>query len=94
MSLSFPPALGTAMLPSGTSNGQTVAATGGGTGLGKGIAIEFAWLGANIAVLSRKPEHLATGTEAIISICGNALGIACGRTVPTLLLSLRARCRL
>ena len=35
--------------------------TGGGTGLGKAIAAEFARLGAAIVIASRKPEHLDRG---------------------------------
>ena len=49
----------------GTFDGTTVAVTGGGTGLGKAIASEFARLGATIAILSRKEEHLAANREAI-----------------------------
>lgn len=39
--------------------------TGGGTGLGKAIAVEFARLGADLAVLSRKPEHLKAAQDAL-----------------------------
>ena len=42
-----------------------VLVTGAGTGLGKAIATEFARLGAAIAILSRKPEHLEAGQAAI-----------------------------
>ena len=77
MALPDPPPLGTSALPAGTYEGQVVAVTGGGTGLGKGMALEFARLGAKIAVLSRKPEHLAAGTAAIEAIGGAAAGFAC-----------------
>lgn len=63
--LPAPPALGASALPAGTFDGVTVFITGGGTGLGKGIALEFARLGANIVIASRKPEHLDAGLAAI-----------------------------
>lgn len=77
MPLASPPALGTAMLPPGTFAGQTVAVTGGGTGLGKGMALEFARLGARIAILSRKPEHLEVGVAAMREVGAEAGAFAC-----------------
>ena len=64
MGLPEPPELGAAALPAGTYREQVVVVTGGGTGLGKAMAVEFARLGAGIAVLSRKPEHLEAGVAA------------------------------
>jgi len=48
-----PPAMGTLMLPAGTYKDKVVAITGGGGGLGRGFAAEFARLGATVAILSR-----------------------------------------
>ncbi len=47
------------MLPPGTLHGKTAIVTGGGTGLGKAIALEFARLGANVAIAGRRPDVLA-----------------------------------
>ena len=38
--------------------GKTAIVTGGGTGIGKSIALEFARAGADVALCSRKQEHL------------------------------------
>jgi NAD(P)-dependent dehydrogenase (short-subunit alcohol dehydrogenase family) len=72
-----PPDLGARALPDGTFDGSTVVVTGAGTGLGKAIAVEFARLGAAIAILSRKPEHLDAGREAIESVGGTVTTHAC-----------------
>ena len=45
--------------------GRTAINTGGGTGIGKSIAIEFARAGADVAVCSRKIEHLEPVAEAV-----------------------------
>ncbi len=73
----LPPPLpeGTSMLPRGTFDGRVVAITGGGTGLGKAFGLEFARLGATVAVLSRKDEHRRRGVEAIEAIGGKAVEV-------------------
>lgn len=75
--LPLPPAVGATALVPGTYDGVTIVVTGGGTGLGKAIAAEFARLGGNIAVLSRKPEHLAAAREAIEAIGAAVEAVEC-----------------
>src|SRR6266704_2876883 len=60
-----PPPAGEAALRPDTFGGTGVIVTGGGTGLGRAIAVEFARLGADVAILSRKAEHLETGLAAL-----------------------------
>jgi NAD(P)-dependent dehydrogenase (short-subunit alcohol dehydrogenase family) len=63
-----PPAIGATALRDGTFDGQTVFVTGGGTGLGKAIAAEFARLGASLVIASRKEEHLDAARAAIAGL--------------------------
>ena len=76
MALENAPPLGTGMLPADTYKGRTVYVTGGGTGLGKAIAIEFARAGAMVAIASRNADHRAQGVAAIEAIGGKAFGTA------------------
>jgi peroxisomal 2,4-dienoyl-CoA reductase len=45
--------------------GRVAVVTGGGTGIGLGIASCLAAAGATVAIASRKPEHLAAAAEAL-----------------------------
>ena len=76
MGLPEPPQLGAHALPDGTFAGQVVLVTGGGTGLGKAMAVEFARLGAAVAIASRSEEHLAAGVAAVEAAGARALGVA------------------
>lgn len=53
----FPPKRDT-MLPSGTYKDRVVFITGGGTGLGKGMALKFSELGAHVVIAARLPYKL------------------------------------
>lgn len=70
-----PPPAGQAMLPAGTYAGRTILITGGGTGLGKAMAIEFARLGGNIVIASRNPEHHQAGLAAVQAVGGQAIAV-------------------
>jgi NAD(P)-dependent dehydrogenase (short-subunit alcohol dehydrogenase family) len=71
------PPLGASALPAGTFDGETVFITGGGTGLGSAIALEFARLGANVVIASRNPEHLEEGRVRIEEAGGSVAAVGC-----------------
>ena len=75
--LPAPPPVGDTALKPGTFDGVAVFVTGGGTGLGKAIASEFARLGASIVIASRKDEHLAAGRDAMEELGAPVLVTAC-----------------
>ncbi|MEO6259043.1 MAG: SDR family oxidoreductase [Thermoanaerobaculia bacterium] len=60
------------MLPEKTFEGRVGIITGGGTGIGLGIARELARLGATVILASRSEEHLAPSVEQIRSETGRA----------------------
>jgi NAD(P)-dependent dehydrogenase (short-subunit alcohol dehydrogenase family) len=75
MPLREPLPLGTAMLPEKTFANDVIVVTGGGTGIGKAIAVEFGRLGAGVAIASRKEEHRARGVAAVEEAGGRAAGV-------------------
>ncbi|KAK8753334.1 hypothetical protein OTU49_003953 [Cherax quadricarinatus] len=65
------PALKTPMLPKDTFKGKTVFITGGGTGLGKGMAMMLSSLGANVVIAARRLTVLEATASEISSKTGN-----------------------
>lgn len=55
--------------------GKTILVTGGGTGIGREMALAFAQRGANLVIASRKEEHLEPTAEEIRSLGAKALAI-------------------
>jgi NAD(P)-dependent dehydrogenase (short-subunit alcohol dehydrogenase family) len=60
--------------------GKIALITGGGTGIGRACAVEFARQGANVAVTGRRPELLAATVEAIQKAGGTAMAVTCDVT--------------
>lgn len=73
--MTLPPAGPGPMLPADTFAGQVVLVTGGGTGLGKAIGVEFGRAGAAVAVASRNEEHRASGVAALEAVGAKAIGV-------------------
>jgi NAD(P)-dependent dehydrogenase (short-subunit alcohol dehydrogenase family) len=63
------------MLREGSLEGKVAIITGGATGLGKAMAMEFARLGANIVIASRNKENLKSAEEEISKIGTEVLSI-------------------
>jgi NAD(P)-dependent dehydrogenase (short-subunit alcohol dehydrogenase family) len=57
--------------------GKTTVITGGGTGLGRSMALRFSGLGAKVAVLGRRSEPLRETAEAVRAAGGAAAAVPC-----------------
>lgn len=66
----------TRMLPEGTFEGRTAVITGGGTGMGLAMAREFARLGANVVIASRKKEVLEAAEAEIRQVAARGAEVA------------------
>ncbi|ODN05464.1 2,4-dienoyl-CoA reductase, mitochondrial [Orchesella cincta] len=70
----------TPMLPKGTFSGRTALVTGGGTGLGKGMALMLGTLGASVAIMGRRQNVLEKTAAELASQSGSKI-LACSGDV-------------
>ncbi|HXV75248.1 MAG TPA: SDR family oxidoreductase [Candidatus Polarisedimenticolaceae bacterium] len=72
-----------ACLAPGLLAGKTAWITGGGTGLGRAMALRFAGLGAAVGLSGRRTEPLEETARQIVSAGGRALAAVCDVRDPT-----------
>lgn len=66
------------MLRENALDKKTIIVTGGGTGLGKSMALYFLQLGANVVICSRKKSVLDSAAEELLAATGgNILAVEC-----------------
>jgi len=64
-------------LPAGTLQDIVTVVTGGGTGLGKAIAVELGRLGADLVIASRNADHLDAGRRAVEAVGARVIAVRC-----------------
>jgi len=70
------------VLPEKTLEGRTAIVTGGGTGIGRAIAQEFARLGAKLVLASRSADHLEPAVSELRSMGAEAMSVPTDVRIP------------
>lgn len=74
--IATPPAAALSVFRAGLFGGQVALITGGGSGIGRGIADTLAALGAHVVLASRKQERVDAAAAEIRAAGGRASGVA------------------